>query len=246
MATPNATPTPPRKERTKTLVSMVNQVTLEGYLVRAWIHEPYRYLRLANQRPPERGGQTGGRVPIESDYVTVRLDPSVPFDMQDARRGLHLLVHGRMEGRNIPETIGEILSHCTVHIGLPREITSIQVSRPSVQICCTTLEFRYPHLPEAGRSDRNRDHRERRSQEVVVQPAWINGAAQASSEPTEEGIQPGEDAAETAALIDTRQAPSGSDRVSEASLDAEVISPPAEEGKKAAEKPEKKGKVKKK
>ena len=87
MATPTATPTPPRRERTQTLVSMVNQVTLEGYLVRAWIHEPYRYLRLANQRPPERGGQTGGRVPVESDYVTVRLDPSVPFDMQarDAR-----------------------------------------------------------------------------------------------------------------------------------------------------------------
>ena len=247
MTTPTANPTPPRKESTQTLLSMVNQVTLEGYLVRAWIHEPYRYLRLANQRPPERGGQTGGRVPVESDYVTVRPDPSVPFDMQHATQGLHLLVRGRMEGRDIPETIGEILSHCKLHIGLPHEIASIQVSRPSVQVCCTTLEFRYPHLPGARLAGGRRDHRDKRSQGAVMQPALNDtAAAQDSSEPLVGGLQPGKDSAETAAKLEIRKVASKSDKVPESSLNAEPMSPPTASGKKVAEKPEKKDKGKKK
>lgn len=243
METPAVPPTLPRKARTQPLVSMVNQVTLEGYLVRAWIHEPYRYLRIANQRPPELGGHTGGKVPVESDYITIRLDPSVPFDMQSATHGLHLLVHGRMEGRDIPETIGDILSHCKVHVALPREIAALQVTRPTVQVCCTTLEFRYPSLPRAGQGDRYWDHRDRRLQQVeVMQPAMTDAAttqssdpssAQTSSEPAGDSLQPGEDAAETSAQLDMRRAASRSD-------------PLLEVGKRAAEEPEKKGRVKKK
>lgn len=244
MATPSATPSSPQRVRSQNLVSMVNQVTLEGYLVRAWIHEPYRYLRLANQRPAERGGQTGGRVPVESDYVTVRLDPSVPFDMQHATAGLHLLVRGRMEGRDIPETIGEILAHCKMQIGLPREISSIQVSRPAVQICCTTLEYQNPHLPEAGQAGRHKDRGDRRTQaaRLIAEPP-APAATQATSEPLEDGLQPGEDAAVGAVALDTRRAAPGSDMIPETGLNTE---PPAAFVKKEAEKPEKKGKARKK
>jgi hypothetical protein len=242
MATSPATSTPQRKNRIPALVSMVNQVVLEGYLVRAWIHEPYRYLRLANQRPPEHGGQTGGRVPIESDYVTVRLDPSVPFDMQRATRGQCLLVRGRMEGRDIPETIGEILAHCKIHIELPLEIAAIQVSRPAVQICCTTLEFHFPHHAgnrEAG-SHRNRDRG--REYEAVTELSPIDTEAAQSSAPPgtqalpanpKDGLQPGEDAAETATQLDTKKSASKN------------VTDPAPE-KKPLEKLDKKSKIKKK
>ena len=152
MTSPAGIPTPVHPARPFNVVSMVNQVTFEGYLVRAWIHGPYRFLRLANQRPPEMGGSTDGRKLVESDYVTVRLDPSVPFEMNRAAPGLHLYVRGRIEGRDIPETIGEIVAHCGLALCLPLEIANLHVSRPAVQICCTTLEFRRSNPPRAVQS----------------------------------------------------------------------------------------------
>jgi hypothetical protein len=190
---------------------MINQITFEGYLVRAWIHSPYRYLRLANQRPPERGGQTDGRASVESDYVTVRLDPSLPFDMYRATPGLHLLVRGRVEGRDIPETLGEIVAHCEQHIALPLEIASIQVARPAVQIYCTTLEFRHSRAPDAVRLNPNRTRRAQQMQasseravstSQTLAPGGATAAPHVPSQPAPDGRRSGKDSKEFASLIE--------------------------------------------
>ncbi len=122
--------------------NMINQVSFEGYLARAWLHNNCRFLRLANHRMPQFGGPSDGPQRTDSDYVTVRLDPSVNFDMKRATPGLHVIVRGRIEGRDIPETLADILRHCNLNLSLPVEIARVTVTRPSVQVYCTFLEFR--------------------------------------------------------------------------------------------------------
>jgi hypothetical protein len=141
--------------------NMANQVAFEGFLARAWMHDNTRYLRLANHRPPQAGTQSDGPLMVESDYVTIRLDPSVPFDMARADPGLRLIARGRIEGHDIPETIGDILRHCNLNVRIPQDIAHLTVSRPAVQIYCTYLEF---FRDQAGRNSQNqKSHRPSRS-----------------------------------------------------------------------------------
>jgi hypothetical protein len=245
----------PSTHRIPRLMSMVNQVIMEGYLVRFWIHDPYRFLRLANQRPPEYGGQTGGRVPVESDYVTVRLDPSVPFDMQGARQGMRLLVHGRIEGRDIPETIGDILGHCRVPIALPREITSIQVSRPTVQICCTTLEVVPPQRPLARISGGRKDNGKGQNHSLTQFPALVESSGAASptsagrptsTPPCENDLLTGRTIDETVAESVLNRAATRAEGIRRSDLTPEPVSSRAETIKRPAEKSGKKVKTKEK
>lgn len=53
---------------------MTNQVTFEGYVVRAWTHGVDRFLRLANHRPANQGGPIPQSNMVYSDYTTVRLN----------------------------------------------------------------------------------------------------------------------------------------------------------------------------
>ena len=157
-----------------TVPDMINQVAFEGFLARAWLHGSYRFLRLANQRLPEMGGQSDGTLMAASDYVTVRLDAGVEFDMRRAVPGLRLVVRGRVEGRDIPETLGEILQHCNLYIPLPQNISHITVTRPAVQIYCTHLEFfREQNNRSAGRwaADKHRARKPFESRRHASTPA---------------------------------------------------------------------------
>ncbi len=173
---------------------MANQVTFEGYLARAWTYNNHRFLRLANQRLPQEGRQSDGRLTVESDYVTVRLDPGVYFDMDRAVPGLHLVVRGRIEGHDIPETIGDILRHCNLNVRVPQDIQHITVTRPAVQIYGTSLEFR------RDRSQRPSASRERAHASSPEKGTTTEGA------PSPDGIQPGQDVSEVAERIEAHKA----------------------------------------
>lgn len=157
--------------------NMTNQVTFEGFLARAWMHNNARYLRLANHRPPQAGTQSDGPLMVESDYITIRLDPSVPFDMDRVSLGQRLIARGRVEGHDIPETIGDILRHCNLNVRIPQDIAHLTVSRPAVQIYCTYLEF---HRDRAG-SD-SRYQKNRRPDQQMKHP-YPNGHALKGSDP---------------------------------------------------------------
>jgi hypothetical protein len=160
MALPNI-PNPQKMTYPAAVPDMANQVIFEGFLARSWVHNNCRFLRLANQRPPQAGRQSDGRLMVESDYVTVRLDPSVYFDMDRATPGLRLVARGRIEGHDIPETIGDILRHCNLNIRVPQDIQHITVSRPAVQIFCTSIEFRKdkPGINQQQSYQHNKNHR---------------------------------------------------------------------------------------
>jgi len=221
MATPNNYA--PRKMTYPSAVpNMANQVTFEGFLVRAWSHNGYRFLRLANHRPPVAGAASDGPLTVESDYVTVRLDSSVLFDMNRANPGLRLLVRGRIEGHDIPETIGDILRHCNLNVRLPLEIAHLTVSRPAVQIFGTSLEFRRDKAaggPRQSGGDKHGRHLHQGNHQKSLseQPAGASRepirtaetvgpeAPRMDAAPAPDGIQPGQDVSEIARAIDSRK-----------------------------------------
>jgi hypothetical protein len=217
MALPNI-PNPQKMTYPAAVPDMANQVIFEGFLARSWVHNNCRFLRLANQRPPQAGRQSDGRLMVESDYVTVRLDPSVYFDMDRATPGLRLVARGRIEGHDIPETIGDILRHCNLNIRVPQDIQHITVSRPAVQIFCTSIEFRKdkPGINQQQSYQHNKNHRHsdrpfRPTQRVSApsqQPA-VNQTADAiqatPAGPSKGGVQPGQDVSDIAAAIDARK-----------------------------------------
>jgi hypothetical protein len=198
-----------------TIPNMINQVAFEGFLARAWLHGSSRYLRLANHRPPQMGGQSDGPITVESDYVTVRLDGCVNFDMNRAVPGLHLVVRGRIEGHDIPETIGDILRHCNLNLALSQDIARVTVTRPAVQIFCTFLEFCNDRAGAVGNRPakaftpkRRHDHRPPdirvRENAPEGRPVQPSPAPQESIPAEKAGIQPGEDLAEVASQLEAK------------------------------------------
>lgn len=178
---------------------MTNQTTFEGYVVRAWTHGPDRFLRLANHRPANQGGPIPQSNMVYSDYTTVRLDSSIEFDVSKCRSGMRVVVRGRIEGRDIPETIGEILIHCNMNMHLPTNIANVVVTRPSTQIFAVTLDIKQWH---PGMRFNRRDDRQQRSWDHDPIPAQSSSAtppAPAVSLNTNSVPEPGQDLAELVA-----------------------------------------------
>jgi hypothetical protein len=140
---------------------MTNQISFEGYVVRAWMHGFDRFLRLANHRPANQGGPIPQSNMVYSDYTTVRLDSSIEFDVRKCQPGTRVVVRGRLEGRDIPETLGEILMHCNVNLHLPMNIANVVVTRPTTQIFAVTLDIKQWH--PGIRFDRRDDRQSRLS-----------------------------------------------------------------------------------
>jgi hypothetical protein len=159
-----ALPTKPAQQKVLypiVVPNMANQVTFEGFLARAWTHNTFRFLRLANHRAPQAGTQSDGPLTVESDYVTIRLDPSVYFDMDRVKEGQRLVIRGRIEGHDIPETIGDILRHCNLNVRISQDILHLTVTRPAVQVFCTSLEYYQDKSGNHQQSEqRRRNHRQ--------------------------------------------------------------------------------------
>jgi hypothetical protein len=137
---------------------MTNQVTFEGYVVRVWTHDMDRFMRLANHRPANQGGPIPQNNMVYSDYTTIRLDSSIEFDPERIRPGTRVVVRGRIEGRDIPETLGEILMHCNVNLQLPMNIANVVVTRPITQVFAATLDIKQWH-PDRRPGRRENRHR---------------------------------------------------------------------------------------
>jgi hypothetical protein len=178
---------------------MTNQTTFEGYVVRAWTHGPDRFLRLANHRPANQGGPIPQSNMVYSDYTTVRLDSSIEFDVLKCRSGMRVVVRGRIEGRDIPETIGEILMHCNMNMHLPMNISNVVVTRPSTQIFAVTLDIKQWH--PGVRFGRREDRRQRSWDHgpIPAQSSSATPAAPAVALNTNSGPEPGQDLAELVA-----------------------------------------------
>jgi len=145
---------------------MINQVIFEGYLVKQWEHQDQRFLRLAGHRPQDGDGL------VQSDYVTVQLDPAVTLDPH-LRVGTRLVVAGRIWGRDIVETLGRVLQKADLAVDLAPALENLAIRRPTVQIAAAQVEV----VGEGGRSrpaarrSRAQPHLEHTAPEQAVLPA---------------------------------------------------------------------------
>ena len=78
---------------------MLNQVTIEGFVVSRWQYKGEVFLRIAHQRPKRKGEI------IHSDYVTVRVDWRV-VTLPELQTGDLVRVTGEVRGKDILEPLG--------------------------------------------------------------------------------------------------------------------------------------------
>ncbi|HWQ84648.1 MAG TPA: hypothetical protein VN363_08785, partial [Anaerolineales bacterium] len=80
---------------------MINQVTIEGFIVSRWNYKGDEFLRIAHHRPRRKGEL------IHSDYVTVRVAEKTDV-LPDLQQGDLVRVLGEVWGKDILEPLGKV------------------------------------------------------------------------------------------------------------------------------------------
>ena len=106
---------------------MLNQVTIEGFIVSRWDFKGDRFLRIAHHRDRKPGEV------IHSDYVTIRLgaDAGCPEDLD---QGDQVRVSGEVWGKDIFEPLGRVLQKAHLNVKLPAELENLIIPRPTAYI----------------------------------------------------------------------------------------------------------------
>jgi hypothetical protein len=106
---------------------MLNQVTLEGFVVSRWQYKGDAFLRIAHHRP-RREGEI-----IHSDYVTVRVDQQAEV-LPELQQGDLVRVTGEVRGKDILEPLGRVLQKSRLNIELAPTLENLIVSRPTAYV----------------------------------------------------------------------------------------------------------------
>lgn len=106
---------------------MINQVTLEGYVVSRWQYKGEQFLRIAHHRELPKGQVT------HSDYVTVRVDAKAE-DVPKLQQGDLVRVSGEVWGKDILEPLGRIIQKARLNVELTSELENLIVPRPTTYI----------------------------------------------------------------------------------------------------------------
>jgi hypothetical protein len=115
------------KARIKGDRKMINQVTLEGFVVSRWQYKGDEFLRIAHHRPRRKGEI------IHSDYVTVRVEPKDQW-LPELQQGDFVRINGEVRGKDILEPIGRIIQKARMNVELAPELENIIVSRPTAYV----------------------------------------------------------------------------------------------------------------
>ncbi len=106
---------------------MINQVTLEGFVVSRWEYKGEAFLRIAHHRPRRKGEI------IHSDYVTVRVDPQAEA-LPDLGQGDLVRVLGEVRGKDILEPLGRVFQKARLNVELTPELENLIVPRPTAYV----------------------------------------------------------------------------------------------------------------
>lgn len=106
---------------------MINQVTLEGFVVSRWEYKGEAFLRIAHHR------QRGISEIIHSDYVTVRVDPQAEA-LPSLSQGDLVRVLGEVRGKDILEPLGRVFQKARLNVELTPELENLIVPRPTAYV----------------------------------------------------------------------------------------------------------------
>jgi len=113
---------------------MINQVTLEGFVVSRWQYKGDEFLRIAHHRPRRKGEI------IHSDYVTVRVEPQDQA-LPELQQGDFVRINGEVRGKDILEPIGRIIQKARMNVELAPELENIIVSRPTAYVLADRISL---------------------------------------------------------------------------------------------------------
>ena len=113
---------------------MINQVTLEGFVVSRWQYKGDEFLRIAHHRPRRKGEI------IHSDYVTVRVEPQEQA-LPELQQGDFVRIKGEVRGKDILEPIGRIIQKARLNVELAPELENIIVSRPTAYVLANRVDL---------------------------------------------------------------------------------------------------------
>jgi hypothetical protein len=113
---------------------MINQVTLEGFVVSRWQYKGDEFLRIAHHRPRCKGEI------IHSDYVTVRVEPQEQA-LPELQQGDFVRINGEVRGKDILEPIGRIIQKARLNVELTPELENIIVSRPTAYVLANLISL---------------------------------------------------------------------------------------------------------
>jgi hypothetical protein len=122
------------KGRMKGDRNMINQVTLEGFVVSRWQYKGDEFLRIAHHRPRRKGEI------IHSDYVTIRVEPQ-EHALPELQQGDFVRINGEVRGKDILEPIGRIIQKARLNVELAPELENIIVSRPTAYVLANRINL---------------------------------------------------------------------------------------------------------
>ncbi len=106
---------------------MINQVTLEGFLVSRWEYKGEAFLRIAHHRPRREGEL------IHSDYITVRIADTLEA-LPTLQQGDLVRVLGEVWGKDILEPLGRVFQKAHLNVALTPELENLIIPRPTAYI----------------------------------------------------------------------------------------------------------------
>ncbi len=113
---------------------MINQVTLEGFVVSRWQYKSDEFLRIAHHRTRRKGEI------IHSDYVTVRVEPQEQA-LPELQQGDFVRINGEVRGKDILEPLGRVIHKARLNVELAPELENIIVSRPTAYVLANRVSL---------------------------------------------------------------------------------------------------------
>lgn len=91
---------------------MINQITIEGIVVRTWKYQDDLFVRVASYRDSDLPGKPFENRRDAPDYINVRLNGAVNTPMNFAV-GMKIRVHGYLQSRDYSETLDAFLDRAS-------------------------------------------------------------------------------------------------------------------------------------
>ena len=88
---------------------MINEIVLEGIVVKTWKYADDLLLRLASYRDPDLPQKALSEVRDAADFVTVRVIKGNLGAPVVVDKGMHIRVHGFLQSRDYEESLADFL-----------------------------------------------------------------------------------------------------------------------------------------
>ena len=111
---------------------MINDVVLEGIVVKTWKYADDLLFRLACYRDPDLPQKPLNDVQDAADFVTIRVPKGNLGAPVVVEKGYHVRVHGFLQSRDYEESLADFLKDARgAELPVPENLDPIRAARPT-------------------------------------------------------------------------------------------------------------------